>query len=63
MKFGIKQEHVSIKGVLNSMPMCLGRKEMVFPTPSSNPPKPAECPTIQLKSDTIYQEIALDSLH
>ena len=36
---------------------CVG----LFFTPPSNSPPPAECLTIQLRSDTIYPEIASDS--
>lgn len=60
MKFGIKQGNRSIKGVLNPIPMCGGQEEGVFLTPSSNSPKPAGCPTVQLKSATLSPEIAVD---
>ena len=32
-----------------------------FPTPPSNSQTPAGCPIIQLNSDAVYLEIALDS--
>ena len=60
MKFGIKQGNRSIRGVLNPITMCVGQEEGVFLTPSSNSPKPAGCPTVQVKSATLSPEIAVD---